>query len=126
MGSLVELMSIIFCLLHLQGYASGKKLVYAMSPDRQSMDLSYPELAFAGAFSALPQTAITCPVERVKVILQSQGEQRLYSGPADVVKKLYAEGGVAALYRGTFATLFRDMPGSAACVGPIGEEAVSL
>lgn len=85
-----------------------------MSPNRPSLELSYPELAFAGAFSALPQTAITCPVERVKVILQSQGEQKLYSGPADVVRKLYAEGGIAALYRGTFATLFRDMPGSAA------------
>lgn len=87
-----------------------------MSPERKSLELSYSELAFAGAFSAVPQTAITCPVERVKVLLQSQGEQRLYSGPADVVKKLYAEGGIVNLYRGTFATLFRDMPGSAAFV----------
>ena len=32
----------------------------------------------------------------------------------DVIKSLYAEGGLSSLYRGTFATLLRDVPGSIA------------
>jgi solute carrier family 25 carnitine/acylcarnitine transporter 20/29 len=30
-----------------------------------------------------------------------------YKGPLDVVKKLYVEGGIRSLYRGTMATLLR-------------------
>lgn len=36
-----------------------------------------------------------------------------YKGPFDVVRKLYAEGGLRSIFRGTFATLARDGPGSA-------------
>jgi solute carrier family 25 carnitine/acylcarnitine transporter 20/29 len=93
------------------GYAQGKKLVYAINSDRKSMDLSYGELAFAGAFSAVPQTVLTTPIERVKVILQTQGEKPIYSGPMDVLKKLYAEGGVRSWYRGTFVTYARQVAG---------------
>ena len=36
----------------------------------------------------------------------------MYTGPLDVVRKLYAEGGIRSIFRGTFATLARDGPGS--------------
>jgi len=85
-----------------------------MTPSRKSPELSYAELAMAGGFSAIPTTAVAAPMERVKVLLQSQGENVLYKGPVDVVKKLYAEGGIKSIYRGTLATLARDVPGSAA------------
>lgn len=65
-------------------------------------------------------TAITAPFERVKVILQVQGQKQLapgekpkYSGGLDVVRQLYREGGVRSVFRGTVATLARDGPGSA-------------
>lgn len=65
-------------------------------------------------------TAITAPFERVKVILQVQGQKPLgpgekpkYSGAGDVVRQLYKEGGIRSVFRGTFATLARDGPGSA-------------
>lgn len=48
----------------------GKKIVYAMTPERTSMSLSNSELAFAGFFSAVPTTFVAAPVERVKVLLQ--------------------------------------------------------
>ena len=48
----------------------GKKIVYAMTPERQDMTLSNAELAFAGFFSAVPTTFVAAPVERVKVLLQ--------------------------------------------------------
>jgi len=48
--------------------------------------------------------------------MQGQGGKQLYSGPMDAVGKLYKEGGLRSIYRGTAATLARDGPGSAAYV----------
>lgn len=66
-------------------------------------------------------TLITAPFERVKVLLQIQGQKQLapgekpkYSGGVDVVRQLYKEGGIRSVFRGSFATLARDGPGSAA------------
>jgi solute carrier family 25 (mitochondrial carnitine/acylcarnitine transporter), member 20/29 len=82
--------------------------------------LSITEISIAGAFSAVPMTLVTAPMERVKVILQVQdqktlapGEKPKYAGGADVVRQLYREGGVRSVFRGSAATLARDMPGSA-------------
>lgn len=66
-------------------------------------------------------TAITAPFERVKVLLQIQGQERLapgekpkYSGGIDVVRQLYKEGGIRSVFRGSAATMARDGPGCAA------------
>jgi len=66
-------------------------------------------------------TAITAPFERVKVLLQIQGQKQLapgekpkYSGGLDVVRQLYATGGLRSVFRGSAMTLARDGPGSAA------------
>lgn len=97
-------------------YDLGKKIVYAATPNRTSQSLSMAELAFAGFFSAVPTTLVAGPAERVKVLLQIQGQgaKAKYSGPTDVVRQLYKEGGLRSIFRGTFATLARDGPGSAA------------
>lgn len=98
-------------------YDIGKKIVYAATPSRKDTTLSLPELAFAGFFSAVPTTLVAAPAERVKVLLQLQGQGGdgpKYNGVGDVLKKLYAEGGVKSIWRGAGATLARDGPGSAA------------
>ncbi|EUC64228.1 carnitine/acyl carnitine carrier protein [Rhizoctonia solani AG-3 Rhs1AP] len=97
-------------------YDLGKKIVYSATPDRKSQTLSLGELAFAGFFSAIPTTLVAGPAERVKVLLQIQGQggQSTYNGPVDVVRQLYREGGLRSIFRGTAATLARDGPGSAA------------
>ena len=66
-------------------------------------------------------TLITAPFERVKVLLQIQGQKELkpgekpkYSGGFDVVRQLYKEGGIRSVFRGSAMTLARDGPGSAA------------
>ena len=66
-------------------------------------------------------TLITAPFERVKVLLQIQGQKELapgekpkYSGGMDVVRQLYKEGGIRSVFRGSAMTLARDGPGSAA------------
>ncbi|EGG08089.1 uncharacterized protein MELLADRAFT_42989 [Melampsora larici-populina 98AG31] len=98
------------------GYAMGKKLVYSFTPQRTSTDLSYSEYAIAGGFSALPTTLVAAPMERIKVLLQVDGQSTLqkYSGPMDCVKQVYKEGGLKSLFRGSMATVARDAPGSAA------------
>ncbi|KAG0144982.1 hypothetical protein CROQUDRAFT_672050 [Cronartium quercuum f. sp. fusiforme G11] len=98
------------------GYAMGKKLVYSFTPQRVTPDLSYSEYAIAGAFSALPTTLIAAPVERIKVLLQVDGQSatQRYAGPVDCIRQVYREGGIRSIFRGSLATVARDAPGSAA------------
>jgi solute carrier family 25 carnitine/acylcarnitine transporter 20/29 len=102
------------------GYDVGKGLVRRFSTVRNDQ-LSVAQVSAAGFFSAIPMTLITAPFERVKVLLQIQGQKQLapgekpkYSGGVDVVRQLYKEGGIRSVFRGSFATLARDGPGSAA------------
>lgn len=104
-----------------QGYDLGKTLVRSYGGHSASHQLSTSQLAAAGFFSAIPQTLITAPFERVKVLLQIQGQKQLapgekprYSGGVDVVRQLYKEGGIRSVFRGSVMTLARDGPGAAA------------
>ncbi|KAL5601036.1 hypothetical protein BROUX41_005865 [Berkeleyomyces rouxiae] len=103
------------------GYDLGKDLVRHVLPSNPDGSLTIGQISAAGFFSAVPMTAITAPFERVKVILQVQGQRTLapgekskYSGASDVVRQLYREGGLRSVFRGSAATLARDGPGSAA------------
>jgi len=101
------------------GYDLGKQLVTSFSKVENGQ-FSVAQVSAAGFFSAIPQTLITAPFERVKVLLQIQGQKNLapgekprYNGGLDVVKQLYREGGIRSVYRGSAMTLARDGPGSA-------------
>ncbi|PFH57310.1 hypothetical protein XA68_15242 [Ophiocordyceps unilateralis] len=99
------------------GYDLGKQIVRSVSPTSQPLSIS--QVATAGFLSAIPMTAITAPFERVKVILQVQGQSSSTTSPkhrnaADVVRHLYRTGGLRSVFRGSAATLARDGPGSAA------------
>ena len=98
----------------------GKGLVQRFSTV-QNNQFSIAQISAAGFFSAIPMTLITAPFERVKVLLQIQGQKQLkpgekprYSGGVDVVRQLYKEGGIRSVFRGSAMTLARDGPGSAA------------
>ncbi|CDS03726.1 hypothetical protein LRAMOSA01127 [Lichtheimia ramosa] len=98
-------------------YDLGKKIVNAARSDKNDKSpMTLAETTFAGAFSAVPTTLFMAPSERVKVLMQIQGQggEAKYKGPLDVVAKLYKEGGLRSIFRGTGATLLRDAPGSAA------------
>ncbi|KAJ2907296.1 Mitochondrial carnitine carrier [Zalerion maritima] len=103
------------------GYDLGKQLVRTATSTPEATQLTIGQVSAAGFFSAIPMTVITAPFERVKVILQVQGQKKLapgekpkYSGGVDVVRQLYKEGGIRSVFRGSAATLARDGPGSAA------------
>ncbi|KAK3618609.1 carnitine transporter [Elasticomyces elasticus] len=102
------------------GYGVGKQLVESFSEVKDGQ-YSVGQVSAAGFFSAIPMTIITAPFERVKIILQIQGQKQLapgekpkYSGGMDVVRQLYKQGGIKSVYRGSVMTLARDGPGSAA------------
>lgn len=103
-----------------QAYGVGKQLVDTYSTVENGQ-YSVGQVSCAGFFSAIPMTVITAPFERVKIILQIQGQKELkpgekpkYAGGMDVVRQLYKEGGIKSVYRGSVMTLARDGPGSAA------------
>jgi len=106
------------------GYDVGKGLVQRFSTvpmENNTPQYSVAQISAAGFFSAIPMTLITAPFERVKVLLQIQGQKQLgpgekpkYSGGLDVVRQLYKEGGIRSVFRGSAMTLARDGPGSAA------------
>jgi solute carrier family 25 carnitine/acylcarnitine transporter 20/29 len=102
------------------GYDVGKQLVSTFSTV-QDKQYSVAQISAAGFFSAIPMTIITAPFERVKVLLQIQGQKQLapgeqprYKNGVDVVRQLYREGGMRSVFRGSAMTLARDGPGSAA------------
>jgi len=97
------------------GFGVGKNQILAYH-DNPNHKMTLTENFAAGAFSGIFTTVIMAPGERVKCLLQIQqdGGKKLYNGPVDCIKKLYAEGGIKSIYRGTLLTLFRDVPASGA------------
>ncbi|XP_045481424.1 congested-like trachea protein [Harmonia axyridis] len=95
------------------GYGVGKKIFGPSSDSNENF--TYTQYFTAGAFSGIFTTLIMAPGERIKCLLQiQQGSKtpKLYDGPVDVVKKLYKQGGLKSIYRGSAATLLRDVPAS--------------
>ena len=99
------------------GYDVGQRIVRSVTKTSPDAKLSIGQVSAAGFLSAIPMTAITAPFERVKVILQLQGQgkegQKQFNGALDVVKHLYKQGGLRSVFKGSMATLSRDGPGSA-------------
>jgi solute carrier family 25 carnitine/acylcarnitine transporter 20/29 len=78
-------------------------------------ELTLTQLFLAGAFSGIFTTSIMAPGERIKCLLQIQQGGTAppkYAGPVDAIKQLYREGGIRSIYKGTFATMLRDVPAS--------------
>ncbi|XP_032690072.1 mitochondrial carnitine/acylcarnitine carrier protein isoform X4 [Odontomachus brunneus] len=92
------------------GYGVGKRLQQS-SLDEKLMTI---QLFYAGAFSGIFTTVIMAPGERIKCLLQIQhaDAKPKYKGPLDCAKQLYREGGIKSIYKGTCATLLRDIPAS--------------
>lgn len=74
--------------------------------------LSIKQTILAGGFSGIPLAAIVGPSERIKCLMQV--DKRKYSSFSDCAKQVYQDGGLRSLYRGTGATMMRDVPGNAA------------
>ncbi|CAI8006704.1 Mitochondrial carnitine/acylcarnitine carrier protein [Geodia barretti] len=93
------------------GYGVGKQL-QTKSPNQE---LSLLQHFNAGMVAGVMTTVIMAPGERIKCLMQIQqsmkGEAK-YSGSMDCARQLFREGGIRSVYRGTAATLLRDVPAS--------------
>ncbi|RKP08028.1 mitochondrial carrier domain-containing protein [Thamnocephalis sphaerospora] len=103
------------------GYDVGKKLSQSFYGQKAGEPLTMGQICFAGGFSALPATLLMTPIERVKCIIQIQSSlpasEQKYKGTADAARGIWREGGIRGIYKGTAATLLRDVPGSVAYFG---------
>ena len=105
------------------GYDMGQRLVRAVGNIPQEQQLTIGQICVAGGLSAVPTTALMAPSERIKCLLQVQaneiekGGKAKYSGMIDCGKQLFKEGGIRSVYKGSAATLVRDVPGSIAWFG---------
>jgi len=108
------------------GYDIGQRVVRSISSNANSSPtepLTITELSVAGALSAIPTTVIMAPSERIKCLLQVQANEianggvAKYSSMRDCAVQVYKEGGLRSIFKGSFATLLRDVPGSAAYFG---------
>lgn len=91
------------------GYDLGKQIVGNFT-GKEASQFTIPDISTAGFISAIPTTVVAAPVERLKVVMQVEQSNKLMFQTA---KDVYKAGGIRSVYKGTFATLLRDGPGSA-------------
>jgi len=106
--------------MYFWSFEVGKQIARHFEGKKPDEHLSIAGILFAGGFSALPSTAIMVPSERIKVLLQVQGQSsgpQQYKGPVDCARQIFRNEGIKGLYRGTNLTLLRDVPGSVAYYG---------
>jgi len=81
--------------------------------------LSFAQDIFAGAVSGVVSKSATAPIERIKLILQTQSinttipTSQRYLGPIDCVIRVYREQGVLSFWRGNIANCLRYIPNAA-------------
>ena len=67
----------------------------------------------AGISAGFSKT-IAAPIERIKLLLQNQGDakgiEKPYKGMMDIIKRVPAEQGVASFWRGNMANVYRYFP----------------
>lgn len=95
--------------LNFWGYDMGQRIISDMQNTNDP--LTIPQKIVAGGMSALPATVLMAPSERIKCLLQIDKTGK-YNGFMDCASKVFKEGGIGSLYKGTGATLMRDVPGS--------------
>ncbi|KZV94646.1 mitochondrial carrier with solute carrier repeats [Exidia glandulosa HHB12029] len=76
--------------------------------------LTPSQLLIAGAAAGIANSVVSGPVEHIRIRLQTQSDKnRIYAGPGDAVKKIVGAHGLAGLYKGQVATLWREGTGYA-------------
>ncbi|ORZ25132.1 mitochondrial carrier domain-containing protein [Absidia repens] len=98
-----------FSAIYFPAYAHLKKDLFHEGPDHK---LSITELLSAGAIAGMPAAYFTTPADVIKTRLQVEAKkgQTSYTGIKDAAKKIYAEEGFKAFFKGGPARIFRSSP----------------
>lgn len=101
-----------------------KRKMYEMGQLPVGADLPMRFVLTAGAGTGFIISWVLTPIELIKCRMQVSGEvgtgggtQRAYNGPMACLRSTIAEGGMAGLFRGHVATMFREVPGTALWFG---------
>lgn len=98
-----------FSAIYFPAYAHLKKDVFHEGPDHK---LTITELLTAGAIAGMPAAYFTTPADVIKTRLQVEARkgQTTYNGIADAARKIYAEEGFKAFFKGGPARILRSSP----------------
>ncbi|KAH7054000.1 mitochondrial carrier domain-containing protein [Linnemannia elongata] len=98
-----------FSAIYFPVYAHLKKDVFKEGPDHR---LAISELLIAGAVAGMPAAYFTTPADVIKTRLQVEAKkgQSSYNGIRDAARKIYAEEGFRAFFKGGPARIFRSSP----------------
>ncbi|KIY67907.1 mitochondrial carrier [Cylindrobasidium torrendii FP15055 ss-10] len=76
------------------------------------LELGHGQLFVAGAVAGIANGVVSGPVEHIRIRLQTQSATNpIYKGPWDAMKKIYAQRGIAGIYKGQAITLIRETSG---------------
>ncbi|KAJ1982178.1 mitochondrial aspartate-glutamate transporter agc1 [Dimargaris xerosporica] len=98
-----------FSAIYFPVYAHLKRDVFHESPHAK---LGIGQLLIAGAVAGMPAAYLTTPADVIKTRLQVKARkgQTTYSGIVDAARKIYAEEGLRAFFKGGVARVFRSSP----------------
>ncbi|KAK9248853.1 mitochondrial carrier domain-containing protein [Lipomyces tetrasporus] len=111
-GTLTPLVGVGACVSVQFGVFEGLKRFFSkqnMSNGR-SEGLTYTQYYFAGSLSGLANSILACPIEHIRIRLQTQtaSAPKQFSGPIDVIRKVTHSSGIAGIFRGLTPTLLRE------------------
>lgn len=98
-----------FSAIYFPAYAHLKKDMFKEGPNHR---LAIGELLLAGAIAGMPAAYFTTPADVIKTRLQVEARkgQTSYTGIMDASRKIYAEEGFRAFFKGGPARIFRSSP----------------
>ncbi|KAF9539094.1 mitochondrial aspartate-glutamate transporter agc1 [Mortierella hygrophila] len=98
-----------FSAIYFPVYAHLKKDLYGEGPDHK---LTIGQLLISGAVAGMPAAYFTTPADVIKTRLQVEAKkgQSTYTGIMDAARKIYAEEGLRAFFKGGPARIFRSSP----------------
>lgn len=98
-----------FSAIYFPAYAHLKKDLFKEGPEHK---LAISELLMAGAIAGMPAAYFTTPADVIKTRLQVEARkgQTSYTGIADAAKKIFAEEGFKAFFKGGPARILRSSP----------------
>ncbi|KAI9637565.1 mitochondrial carrier domain-containing protein [Dioszegia hungarica] len=108
-GTLTPLLGIGACVsIQFAALERAKRFFNGRNP--VGAELGLGQLWASGAFAGVANTVVANPVEHIRIRLQTQPEvtPKLYAGPLDCAVKLYRQNGIAGIFKGQVATMWRD------------------
>lgn len=95
--------SIVYTSFH--GFSTA---IHSLTPDRPS--LTHPQTYLAGGLAGLSNSAISGPMEHIRIRLQTQSatSSQPYTSAQDCIRRIVQQSGLAGLYRGHSATMLRE------------------